>query len=40
MESVPEIAGSIIIFEGVEVDNGSLGNGYRQILFREHKMRR
>lgn len=29
MESVPEIAGSIMVFEMVEPDVGSVGNGYR-----------
>lgn len=29
MESVPAIAGSIIVFESVEPEDGSLGNGCR-----------
>ena len=29
MESVPRIAGSIMVLEGVEPDDASLGNGCR-----------
>ena len=29
MESVPVMAGSIIVFETVESDNGSFGSGYK-----------
>ena len=28
MERVPAIAGSMRVFEGVELDDSSLGNGY------------